>query len=64
MHAGQLYKADRQRRRGRGPIADAVKATFDVFLKKHGLGTGSEPLSAAAFVRPTPPGGQMALFGG
>ncbi len=66
MHAGKLYRADdrRLRGRGRGAIAESIKATFTLFTHKHGLDGGLEPMSADSFVRPSLPGGQLGLFGG
>ena len=61
MHGGDLYRAGSDRRRGRGPVAESVAATFAVFLRRHGLDRGVEPMSNAAFRRPSV-GGQMSLF--
>ncbi|MEM6560023.1 MAG: radical SAM protein [Planctomycetota bacterium] len=59
-HHGKLYHAATRRLRGRGPIAEQVKQTFDVFRRRYGLDDKRAPLSGAAFRRP---GGQLELFG-
>ena len=58
---GKLYEASFNRGRGRGPIAEQLAQTFDVFARKHGLNRDIRPLSAAHFRRPET-GGQMRLF--
>jgi len=60
---GKLYEASYpNRRRGRGPIAEHLARTFDVFTRKYGLNRDIRPLSTAHFRRPER-GGQMCLFG-
>ena len=60
---GKLYEASYAiRRRGRGPIAEHLARTFDVFTRKYGLNRDIRPLSTAHFRRPDM-GGQMCLFG-
>jgi DNA repair photolyase len=59
---GKLYDASSdQRRRGRGPLAEQLARTFDVFTRKYGLNRDVRPLSTTHFRRPnlTP---QMNLF--
>jgi DNA repair photolyase len=59
---GKLYDASSpQRRRGRGPHAEQIARTFDVFTRRFGLNRDVRPLSAAHFRRPRS-GGQMSLF--
>src|SRR5687767_6507270 len=60
---GKLYDASRDRRRGRGPIVEQLKQTFDVFSRKYGLNRDVRPLSSRGF-RPPQLHGQMSLFGG
>jgi DNA repair photolyase len=57
---GKLYDAGR-RRRGRGPIVEQLKQTFDVFSRKYGLNRDVRPLSSRGF-RPPQLHGQMSLF--
>jgi DNA repair photolyase len=59
---GKLYDASRDRRRGRGPMVEQLKQTFDVFARKYGLNRDVRPLSSKHF-RPPPLHGQMSLFG-
>ena len=59
---GKLYDASSQQRgRGRGPLAQQIAQTFDVFTRKYALNRDIRPLSTAGFRRPnlTP---QMNLF--
>ena len=59
---GKLYQASSpDRRRGRGPLAEQIAQTFDVFTRKYGLNRDIRPLSTAHFRRPEI-GGQMGLF--
>ena len=60
-HFGKLYHADRDRRRGRGAVAQQTADVFRVFKRKHGLDGPRPPLSSAAFRRPRGP--QLELFG-
>lgn len=60
---GKLYDASSEaRRRGKGPIVEQMKQTFDVFTRKYGLNRDIRPMSGANFRRPET-GGQMKLFG-
>jgi DNA repair photolyase len=59
---GKLYQSSwPDRRRGRGPIAEQLSQTFDVFTRKYGLNRDIRPLSSAHFRRPSLYG-QMTLF--
>jgi DNA repair photolyase len=59
---GKLYQASSPaRRRGRGPFAEQIARTFDVFTRKYGLNRDIRPLSSAHFRRPQTDG-QMSLF--
>jgi DNA repair photolyase len=59
---GKLYQSRwPDRRRGRGPIAEQLSQTFDVFTRKYGLNRDIRPLSSAHFRRPNLHG-QMSLF--
>jgi len=59
---GKLYRASSpDRRRGRGPLAEQLSQTFDVFTRKYGLNRDIRPLSTAHFRRPET-NGQMPLF--
>jgi len=59
---GKLYQASSPMRRcGRGPIAEQIAQTFDVFTRKYGLNRDIRPLSSANFRRPDV-SGQMRLF--
>jgi DNA repair photolyase len=59
---GKLYQASSpNRRRGRGPRAEQIAQTFDVFTRKYGLNRDIRPLSTAHFRRPEI-SGQMRLF--
>ena len=59
---GKLYDAGLgRRRRGRGPIVEQLRQTFDVFSRKYGLNRDVRPLSLKAF-RPPRLHGQMSLF--
>ena len=57
---GKLYDATKNRHRGRGPIAEQLAQTFDIFPRKYGLNRDVRPLSSAHFRRPDV-SGQMAL---
>ena len=60
---GQLYESDFGTRMiGRGEIADQIRQTFEVFVKKHGLIHGHRPLDTSQFRRPVPKSGQLRLF--
>jgi DNA repair photolyase len=51
------------RQRGEGEIADAIRRTFEVFAKRHGLGDRWQPLNTKAFRRPIAlERGQLGLF--
>ena len=59
---GGLYEsAWSRRRRGRGPFADQIARTMQVFRRRHGLDAPPPPLRADAFRRPEAPG-QLRLF--
>ena len=59
---GQLYESDFGTRMiGRGEIADQIRQTFEVFVKKHGLIHGHRPLDTSQFRRPVPKSGQLRL---
>ena len=59
---GKLYDASYpDRRRGRGPLAEQISQTFDVFTRKYGLNRDIRPLSTAHFRKPDLHG-QMSLF--
>src|SRR5690606_11742782 len=58
---GKLYDASKARGRGRGPMAEQIKQTFDVFTRKHGLNRRIKPLSTAHFRKPITDD-QMRLF--
>jgi hypothetical protein len=59
---GKLYDASSKTRgRGRGPMAEQIARTFDVFTRKYGLNRDVRPLSTAHFRRPDVTG-QMQLF--
>ena len=60
---GKLYEASSNRHRGRGPIAEQLANTFDVFTRKYGLNRDIRPLSTAHFRKPNL-NGQMSLFSG
>src|SRR5690606_10646780 len=61
MRAGKLYDASVARHRGRGPMAEQLAQTFEVFTRKYGLNRDMRPLSSAHFRRPDA-SGQMSLF--
>src|SRR5258706_5544366 len=58
---GKLYRASKDRHRGRGSHVEQIARTFDVFTRKYGLNRNVRPLSTAHFRRPDA-GGQMSLF--
>lgn len=60
---GKLYDASyATRRRGNGPIVDALRTTFDVFTRRYGLDRPMPPLSREHFVRPLLAGAQLRMF--
>lgn len=60
---GKLYDSSyATRRRGTGPIIEALRTTFDVFSRRYGLDEPLPALSNAHFRPPVPRGGQMSLF--
>ncbi len=64
-HGGELYESGfGVRQRGRGPWAEQIARTFDVFSRRHRLDGGSGSLSSEDFRRPSPDRqmGQMGLF--
>lgn len=58
---GKLYDAAGARYRGRGPLAEQIARTFDVFTRRYGLNRDVRPLTGKWFRRPEA-GGQMGLF--
>lgn len=63
MHGGRDYVAAfGQRQRGQGPYAAQIAARFALALKRLGLNQRRLKLRSDLFIRPVPPGGQMALF--
>lgn len=58
---GKLYQADKNRRRGSGPIVEQIAQNFDIFTRRYALNRDIRPLSTAHFRRPQT-GGQMTLF--
>jgi DNA repair photolyase len=50
------------RMRGKGPYAEQIENTFQVFRRKHGLDRPLLPLDSSRFVPPQPRAGQMRLF--
>jgi DNA repair photolyase len=50
------------RMRGRGEMADQIRATFKVFAGKYGLDRRSPKLDTSRFRPPTPSSGQLRLF--
>ena len=59
---GKLYDARMsERRKGRGPIVDQIRQSFDVFTRKYGLNRDLRPLNTRAFRRPRLDG-QIMLF--
>jgi DNA repair photolyase len=61
MRGGKLYQADTTRGRGRGPHAEHVAATFELFARRYGLAKRLPPLTSEHFVPPRS-GGQLGLF--
>lgn len=63
MRSGELYQSKfGERHRGTGPRADAIRDTFNVFAKRHGLAGRWRSLSSAAFHERRRSMGQMTLF--
>ena len=58
---GKLYDASKDRRRGRGPIVEQLKQSFDVFTRRYGLNRDVRPMSTKHF-RPPRLDGQLSLF--
>jgi hypothetical protein len=58
---GKLYDASSNRHRGRGPMAEQIATTFDVFTRRYGLNRDVRPMSSAHFRRPEV-NGQLRLF--
>jgi DNA repair photolyase len=50
------------RQRGEGCFADELERLFELSRRRAGLAARGPELSTAAFRRPTPPGGQLALL--
>jgi DNA repair photolyase len=64
MRGGALYDSSfTTRGNGKGPFADQIRDLFQAAMKRAGLPSREVELSAASFRRPTPPGGQLGLFG-
>jgi hypothetical protein len=62
LRGGKLYEASYATRgTGRGPLAEQLARTFDVFTRKYGLNRDVRHLSTAHFRRPSLHG-QMSLF--
>ncbi|MCS7046861.1 MAG: PA0069 family radical SAM protein [Gemmataceae bacterium] len=60
---GKLYESTfGVRMKGRGPIADQIRQTFNVFARRLGLHGDRAPLDATKFRRPTTSSGQGWLF--
>jgi DNA repair photolyase len=60
---GKLYSSRwSERQTGRGPIAEQIAQTFQVFAKRHGLDQRLGPLNAEAFRPPRATSGQLELF--
>lgn len=60
---GRLYESEfGLRMKGRGPIAEQIKRTFQVFARRFGLDQKHSPLDASQFRRPIPTSGQGWLF--
>jgi DNA repair photolyase len=63
MRGGQLYDSKWHRRmRGKGPYAEGVAKTFEMFAHKLGLAAPSEDLDTSHFRPPEMTGGQLRLF--
>ncbi|MEZ6162934.1 MAG: PA0069 family radical SAM protein [Phycisphaerales bacterium] len=58
---GKLYRANDQRGRGTGVLAEQLAQNFDIFTRRYGLNRDIRPLSSAHFRRPDL-SGQLALF--
>ncbi|MEJ2218155.1 MAG: PA0069 family radical SAM protein [Gemmatimonadota bacterium] len=64
MRGGALYDSSFDTRgRGEGPFAAQIRDLFHAVMRKAGLPTRTLETSIASFRRPTPPGGQLGLFG-
>jgi DNA repair photolyase len=64
MRRGALYDACFSTRgKGEGPFANQIRDLFHAAMKKAGLPSRHLETSTASFRRPTPPGGQLPLFG-
>ncbi len=64
MHGGALYDSSfTTRHKGEGPFAQQIRNLFQAAMKRAGLPARQLELSTASFRRPTPPGGQLGLFG-
>jgi DNA repair photolyase len=62
MHGGSLYDSTfHNRQRGAGPFAQLLRARFERARRAHGLDAETS-LNSEAFQRPTPLGGQLALW--
>jgi DNA repair photolyase len=62
MRGGELTSSRfGERMTGTGPMAEQIRATFELFARRHGLDRPSPPLSSAAF-RPPERGGQLRLY--
>ena len=60
---GRMYNSNwGDRQRGRGPIAEHIEKSFQVFAKKCGFTGRLEPLNCEAFRPPRPATGQLNLF--
>lgn len=59
---GKLYRANDQRGRGTGVLAEQLAQNFDIFTRRYGLNRDIRPLSSAHFRRPNLDG-QLGLFG-
>jgi len=60
---GQEYQTDwGERQRGTGPVAENIRRTFAIFVKKYGLDQDQEALDCTRFRPPRPTSGQMSLF--
>ncbi len=63
LHGGQLSDSRfGARMRGRGVLAEVIRATFKTFAKKHGLDRPVEPLETSLFRRPERDARQGRLF--
>jgi hypothetical protein len=61
--SGELYQSKFGRRMcGKGPYADGLKATFNMFARKYVLNDSLPPLDVSSFRPPGMHGGQKRLF--